>query len=152
MTMLTTGHGKNIEEARKDLQRNKLAQIPVFDDLVPAQSADDFDEVVGGLMRRVLDLLIGINTIALKPPAGLSEEYIETVRTAVYEMYMSGQPVWESTYPEATPDGSRTMNGELMRMQRQGGSLKEATFTVLLPGDPGYDEAVARVEAKKKTP
>ena len=148
--MMTFGHGKTADEARKDLQRNKLAQIPVSNDFPPVESAEEFDADVGGLMRQVLDLLIDINTIALKTPAGLSEEYIETVRTAVFEMYMSGHPVWESTWPEATPDGSRTMNGELMRIQRRDGTLKGTTFTVLLPGDPGYDEAEARIERNRK--
>ena len=99
------------------------------------ETPEQFDDLVRERIERAMDALIEIHTIALKPPPGLSEEYVESLRMSVFNMFETAHPVWEATYPksEDVPGGGGTLAGFLLRLQREGKSLKDMRFEVKMP-------------------
>lgn len=135
------GHGATPEAASESIRLQKLASLPVSTKLLPtATTPPELDELIRDRVSEVITLIAELNTIAMKPPAGIIEEYTDTVRMMLFDMYEIAHPLWESTFPtsEDIPDGKNTLAGAMLRMQRKGNHAKDVKVRILLPGDKDY--------------
>ena len=139
------------EQAREGIRQQKLASLPTSPRSLPSPStAAEFDQFLREWMSAMIGTLADVNTVAMKPCDGISEEYRQTIRMSLYEICEHAHAVWESTFADEAPDGRDTFAGRMMRIQRQKGTVKGGWVQVLLPGDPGYDEVQRRIEESKK--
>ena len=133
--MITYGIGKNEEEARADLRRKKMDALPVVNCEIPKDlTPEEFDLLIRERAKCVLHDLAELNTLAIHAPAGVTDDYRESVRMSVHDMWASAHPIWQSTY-DKVPGQNGTVAGWFLRQLRLGTVKPGGTFRFVPPGE-----------------
>jgi hypothetical protein len=141
------GHGATEEEAREAKRRSKIAQVPFGKVAIPQEFSDaEFDKMLLARIECMMHDVMELNTIAASAPGSVPAGYVDSVRTALYEMWVTVDEIWQSLHDRSElGEAGGTLVGWLMRMQRTGLLAPGGEFRFVMSPGKGDGPAIARV-------